>query len=579
LKPYLEGQKNQEGYVQVTKIQEKNSKYVITLSDGGKSAECALSSQKNSIVTQGEIEVGSIIEVPKYNVATIQGKRMIIVLDVEVAQKECEVLGSPTPTNQSAVTQPPRQAQSQSKRRSLNMLSSAGSGGNGEFIPISGLTPYGGTQHSIKVRVTDKQDVRTWKNDRGEGKLFSFVVMDKAGTEMRVTAFKEECDKFAPIIQEEKTYVIRKFRVKADNYRKGRVQNEYAITLQRDTIIEEIQESKQFAQKQVTFTTIADLENIQLEEKESKYVDMMCYVREIGELQNITSRAGKELTKRDLTLGDHTNLAISCTLWGQTAEQNDSTALPPGTIICLPNCRVSTFGGRSLSAGSIKTSNLENYGDVYQQILQSSQGGIGQELKKLTVRGGFKEAERMCWDEALEQQKGVNVDNSGDYKGDWFQITGCVSFIPHSFEKPPWYNAVPEGDSKGKVTENGDGTWTNLKTGDKYDTYKPRYVLRLRISDFSGGEYCSAFNEEATEFLGISAEDLETFVKNGNEDGFEKPFTDAMFKPCNVKIKAKEDTYQGQSRVKYTIQELKEFDYVAESQKLFEEVHTKWMED
>ena len=48
---------------------------------------------------------------------------------------------------------------------------------------------------TIKARVTSKGDVRTWNKSTGSGKLFSMDLMDESGA-IRVTAFKEMCDKF-----------------------------------------------------------------------------------------------------------------------------------------------------------------------------------------------------------------------------------------------------------------------------------------------------------------------------------------------------------------------------------------------
>ena len=53
---------------------------------------------------------------------------------------------------------------------------------------------------TVKVRVTNKSDIRTWSNSRGEGKLFSLDMMDETG-EIRATAFNAECDKFYHMIE------------------------------------------------------------------------------------------------------------------------------------------------------------------------------------------------------------------------------------------------------------------------------------------------------------------------------------------------------------------------------------------
>lgn len=52
----------------------------------------------------------------------------------------------------------------------------------------------------IKARVTNKSNIRTWANSRGEGKLFSIDLVDESG-EIRLTGFKDMVDKFFDYIQ------------------------------------------------------------------------------------------------------------------------------------------------------------------------------------------------------------------------------------------------------------------------------------------------------------------------------------------------------------------------------------------
>ena len=43
--------------------------------------------------------------------------------------------------------------------------------------------------------MTSKTDIKTWEKASGSGKLFSMDLMDDSG-EIRITAFKEQCDAF-----------------------------------------------------------------------------------------------------------------------------------------------------------------------------------------------------------------------------------------------------------------------------------------------------------------------------------------------------------------------------------------------
>ena len=68
------------------------------------------------------------------------------------------------------------------------------SGSSGRYVAIQTLTPYM-NKWTIKGRVTQKdKTMRTWKNAKGEGCLFGFVIADET-CDMKVTSFKEEAEK------------------------------------------------------------------------------------------------------------------------------------------------------------------------------------------------------------------------------------------------------------------------------------------------------------------------------------------------------------------------------------------------
>lgn len=57
-------------------------------------------------------------------------------------------------------------------------------------------------------RITAKSDIRRWSNAKGEGTLFSMDLLDEYGSEMRATFFKEACEKFYPMIETGKVYLL-----------------------------------------------------------------------------------------------------------------------------------------------------------------------------------------------------------------------------------------------------------------------------------------------------------------------------------------------------------------------------------
>lgn len=52
----------------------------------------------------------------------------------------------------------------------------------------------------IRARVTQKSNIRTWSNSRGEGRLFSVNLIDESG-EIRATGFTDVVDKYYEMLE------------------------------------------------------------------------------------------------------------------------------------------------------------------------------------------------------------------------------------------------------------------------------------------------------------------------------------------------------------------------------------------
>ena len=65
-------------------------------------------------------------------------------------------------------------------------------------------------------------------------------------------------------------------------------------------------------------------------------------------MKELTSKAGKELKKRDLTLVDDSGASITVTLWGEIAQIPDSQYQNNPSCL-IKGARLGDYGGRSLS--------------------------------------------------------------------------------------------------------------------------------------------------------------------------------------------------------------------------------------
>ena len=176
--------------------------------------------------------------------------RLIIILNLRVVSTDEEKIGSPvaipTPvlvdqggsgaetTNPAPVQQPQqkRQAPIQQQRQQTQ------GSGRGTIYPIDALSPYQNAW-TIKARVTQKSDVKTWSNQRGEGKLFNVTLMDESG-EIKATGFNQVVDELYEKLEEGKVYFITKGRVNLAKRKFSTVQNSYEITFEKITEVEEV---------------------------------------------------------------------------------------------------------------------------------------------------------------------------------------------------------------------------------------------------------------------------------------------------------------------------------------------------
>jgi replication factor A1 len=104
--------------------------------------------------------------------------------------------------------------------------------------PIASLSPYQ-NNWTLKARVVQKSEVRRWSNQKGEGQLFSVTLMDESG-EIRATGFNAAVDDLYNKFVEGKVYYLSKAKVQFAKRKFSNVNNDYELTLERSTEVEEV---------------------------------------------------------------------------------------------------------------------------------------------------------------------------------------------------------------------------------------------------------------------------------------------------------------------------------------------------
>ncbi|KZP17889.1 replication factor-a protein [Athelia psychrophila] len=508
-------------------------RYRIIISDGEHFLQAMLATQLNHMVKENSIGKNSIAVIDKLTCNFVQGKRLIIILALQVVSTDEEKIGNPTAITTAAPEQ------QQQARTTPAVPAKSGR----PVFPIEGLSPYQ-NNWTIRARVTQKSDIKTWSNQRGEGKLFNVTLMDDTG-EIRGTGFNQVVDDLYSRLEENKVYYISKARVNLAKKKFSNLANDYELSFEKNTEIEECHETANIPQVKYNFIPLSDLETL----AKDSVCDVIGVVKERADLSTIISKASsREITKRELTLVDKSEFSVRLTLWGKQAEDYNAD---DNAIIACKGVKVGDFGGRSLSMFSSSTMsvNPENE-DAFQlrgwfdaigsgKSFQSHQNAAG---SGGAMGGGFNRTEIRDLMDVKQNQLGE------DERVDFFSARATVMHIKSD---NMWYPACPSQGCNKKVTDVG-GSWRCEKCDKSFDKPEHRYIMTMAVADWSCQAWLHGFNDTGVAVFGMPADELYE-IKENDEARFNNILQKSTCGTFNFSCKAKSDTFNDRSRVRYGI--------------------------
>jgi replication factor A1 len=429
------------------------------------------------------------------------------------------------------------QQNKQQQNRELPSRGPPSSAAHANIYPIEGLSPYA-HKWTIKARVTNKSDIRTWHKQTGEGKLFSVNLLDDSG-EIKATGFNEQCDALYDIFQEGSVYYISSpCRVQLAKKQFTNLPNAYELTFERDTIVEKAEDQDNVPQVRFNFTTIGDLQTV---EKDTT-TDIIGVLKEVGLVSQIISKStSKPYDKRELTLVDDTGFSVRLTIWGKTATAFDA---PPESIVAFKGAKVSDFGGRSLSLLSSGSMTIDP--DIqeahklkgwYESQGRSNDFASHSNMMSAGTAGGRQDPFKTIA-QVIDENLGVSENV------DYFSTKATIVYIK---QDPFAYPACLNQNCNKKVTDMGDGTWRCEKCDVAHPKPQYRYIMTLSVTDHTGQFYLSCFDDVGTKIMGMTADELME-LKENEEDAKNRAFEAANCKAMIFKCRAKMDSFQDQQR-------------------------------
>jgi len=425
------------------------------------------------------------------------------------------------------------------------------------------------TRWAIKVRVTNKTPKKTFQSQKGTtGSVASVDFLDSWGGEIRATMFSEALNLFYDIFEVNRVYYISKAQVEPANKRFSNVRNEYELTLGSETIVLPAPDEVDIPKMHFSFISIDSIPGCQKDD----VIDLIAVVYHTGDVGTITTKAKKELTKRNITLVDTSSNTIEMTLWGERAE-NPGWLPEDNPVIAIKGVKVSEYNNRTLTC--LTSTQIELNPELPESAKlaawwNSTRGHLN--VFSLTQSnftpgmGGDAPARGPLERKTLSDIKASATLFAANPKGPpTYEAKATVSQFKR--EGPQWYEACPSPGCNKKVTQNGSGSYDCDKCKKAYPNCVLRYILSLCCGDSSGSLWMNAFNDAAETILGYKASELAA-IKAADSTRADDILNNATCRPFTFKVKAKMEMYQDEQKVRCSIVDATPFNFVQESKKL-----------
>ncbi|XP_035998883.1 replication protein A 70 kDa DNA-binding subunit [Fundulus heteroclitus] len=425
-------------------------------------------------------------------------------------------------------------------------------------IPIAALNPYS-SKWTIRARVTNKSSIRNWSNSRGEGKLFSFEIVDESG-EIKITAFNNEVDKYFSLVEQGKVYYISKATLKIANKQYTTLKNDYEITLHAHSSIVPCEDSQGIPTVQCDFVPIGELE----QRDNDAIIDIIGVCKSAEDVSRITTKSNREVSKRAINLIDTTGKEVTVTLWGEEAEKFDDSRQP---VVAIKGARLSDFRGRSLSALFSSTIMVNpDIPEAFRLRAWYDREGHAVYSQSLTETMSVSIGSRMNW-RTLSEVKSENMGH-----GEKAEYFSCVATVVYMRKENCLYQACPSADCNKKVIDQENGYYRCGKCNREYPNFKYRLLLSANLADFGDNQWVTCFQETAEVLLGRRAEELGQ-LRETDEAEFEKVFQKVNFTTHIFKNRVKLETYNDECRVKVTVMEVLPVNHREYSRRLISNIH------
>ena len=448
-----------------------------------------------------------------------------------------------------------------------------------QVLPMSQLTIY--TQKwTIRARVANKSEMRTFRNAKGEGQLMTCDLVDADQSEMRATFFGTAAQKFYPILTVGKVFNLSRGSVKPANP-KFNPRAQYELMFDEHSEIQEVVDDGSIPSIKLAIVPIASIASSAV----GSNVDIAGIVVSVGEVGLVTVKStGKETPRRTVTIADDSASSIELTIWGERAERlGEEIKACSNPVVFVKGCRVGDFNTRSLSTAASSQIEIDpDHPRSFQLKAWWMNGGSRAPIVPLSVQGSglgaaggigggppgaFSPTDRTTIDKMRQEDVAtlvpangtVAMQGQGGRTVNTHLVKATIVHIPIRDTSSVYYKSCMSEVDDGRGGRRLCQKKTELQGGDTYvcaeqhmnRTAIPRYILSMRIQDASGECLVRAFHDQGRMILGMDAAEIDSSPDPGMTQ--QNAVDRALFKPFILKIRSKKESHMDEERINMVV--------------------------
>jgi hypothetical protein len=220
-------------------------------------------------------------------------------------------------------------------KKTITIKTTDNNGNAPKSLPLYALSSFS-KDFTIVVKIICKNSMKHFTNNKGDGCLFRFIMMDNEGTEMECTAFNIAAKKVYELLQKDKVYSIKGAYIKINDKKFSSMKNDYKMILEDNVEIKEIINDFSIDESNFKFSFVKISEIESLNPNES--IEVIGKVIEVSETREVSTKNGA-INLKKLKIADTSEMAIEVSCWRQHADQEFSK----GEILIFKNIKISNY--------------------------------------------------------------------------------------------------------------------------------------------------------------------------------------------------------------------------------------------